>query len=136
MRVRSLMTRDPITAPADCTVRQALKIMMEHKIRHLPVVDDGVLLGMVSERDLRDECVPPLLGLAAKPFVDELLEQPLSTLVQDRILTIHDDTSVKAAIELLIRHKVGALLVMDDQDSLVGVLSYIDVLEAALELLP
>ena len=50
--VREIMTRDPITAPPDCSNEEAMTLMTERRFRHLPIVEDGKTLGMVSIGDL------------------------------------------------------------------------------------
>ncbi|MBI5516006.1 MAG: CBS domain-containing protein [Deltaproteobacteria bacterium] len=50
--VGDVMTREPMTVPQDCTIGEAMNLMTEHRCRHLPVVRDGELLGLVSIGDL------------------------------------------------------------------------------------
>ncbi len=52
MIANELMTRDPITVEADATIREARMLMWENDLRHIPVVEDGKLVGMVSIGDL------------------------------------------------------------------------------------
>jgi CBS domain-containing protein len=50
--VGDVMTREPVTVPPECTIGEAMNLMTEHRCRHLPVVRDGELLGLVSIGDL------------------------------------------------------------------------------------
>jgi len=50
--VSEIMTRDPITAPPDCSNEEAMSLMTERRFRHLPIVENGKTLGMVSIGDL------------------------------------------------------------------------------------
>jgi CBS domain-containing protein len=54
LRVRDLMTRDVITCSPDDTVKHAMKLMTQRHIRHLPVVEDGALISMISSRDVME----------------------------------------------------------------------------------
>lgn len=137
MKVADIMTRELHTAAPDWTVWEAMKVMKEQRIRHLPVVDDGLVLGIISERDLRDECVPPLVGIVARDQADDMLDQTLDAVLREDIITITPDTSLQAATRIFIEQRIGALLVVnDDDDTLAGILSVIDVLQAALPHLP
>ncbi len=59
MIANELMTRDPITVESDAMIREARMLMWENDLRHIPVVDDGALIGMLSDRDLRSYLPAP-----------------------------------------------------------------------------
>ncbi len=115
------MTPKVVTIKPTATVRQALKMLAELDVRHLPVVDEAQeLVGMISERDL--------LRLRRST---EVLNQPVSDVMSGDVLVVTPVTGVEEIIDLMTEHKIGALPVVDNDSQLVGIVSYVDVLRAA-----
>ncbi|RLB50169.1 MAG: hypothetical protein DRJ42_19420 [Deltaproteobacteria bacterium] len=129
--VAELMTTDVITLPADATIGEAMGVLAETEYRHLPMLDEGRVVGMLSDRDLRR--IEGLMALAVEDpaKTQEVLDQPAASLLSGEPVTIEGDASVAHAIDILVRERVGALLVVDGAGMLTGMLSYIDILEAA-----
>lgn len=113
MLVRERMSRRLITIGPDQTVSEASQILVRRRIRQLPVVRDGQLVGIVTNRDLRaaDPSSPVSMVMTAKPF------------------TIAPDAAVDEAARLLRAYRVGALPVVEAKQ-LVGILTVADVLDA------
>lgn len=129
MLARDIMTQKPITVQPQTRVREALEIMMNEDIRHVPVVEGNRLVGMVSDRDLRHLAFPMLLqDTDATPA----LAQAVGDAMSGGVVNTTADADVDDVIDLLLEHKVGALPVVDEADGdLVGIISYTDVLQAA-----
>lgn len=125
--VARLMTPDPITIGTDATLGDAAGAILEGSFRHLPVLDEDLrLAGVVSERDLR-----ALLGtdLIDWTTVEETrLEEPIGNVLVPSPVTVRPETPLADALELFTDERIGALPVLDDDDRLVGILSYVDVL--------
>jgi acetoin utilization protein AcuB len=120
VRVVDIMTSNPITASPTDSLSDAADLMDEYEIRHLPVVQAGQLVGIVSDRDLpRPREVAPL-----DP------EQPLSSLTTAGVVTVREDAPLSEAVNRVLRKRVGSLCVVDSEDRLVGILSVIDLLRA------
>ena len=132
MLVRSRMTRDVITASPTMTLAEAVAVTRRHRIRHLPVVQNGRLVGVASDRDLR-LAIPPQ-GSMPEEERRRLLETTRvgDVMVKD-VITISPDAPVEEAAALLAEHKIGCLPVLMD-GQLVGILSETDVLHAFVEL--
>ena len=134
MLVAACMTPDPITVGPDSTIYDAMQMMLERDIRHLPVVDErGELVGMLSDRDLRKFS---LSFSEDDAHVKERLRARVADLANTDLLTVSTEDELKDAIEQMLENKVGALPVVDPVESkLAGILSYVDVLRAASEML-
>jgi CBS domain-containing protein len=117
-RVSELMSPDPFAAGVDWTVARARELMEDRRIRHLPVVDErGVVVGLVTERDVR--------SLLAAPAT------PLGSVMRREIQTIEPEACVASAARHMLRFKLGCLLVVDDAGRLTGILTEADFLRWA-----
>jgi len=136
MIASEVMTRDPVSVGPGTSVAQVWNIMREMEIRHVPVVEGGKLLGIVSDRDLARVDVAGILSTEGADALRQELATPVVRIMSADVISIDTDTELSDAVELLIEHKVGALPVVEPETrELRGILSYIDVLRALLELL-
>jgi len=116
---RDLMTPNPTTLTAQASVAEAWELMRELEIRHVPVVQDGTLVGMLSDRDL------------ARVDLARMLAMPIVNVMSSDVIAVEPETELGEIIELLIEHRIGALpVVQPDTREVVGIVSYIDVLRA------
>lgn len=130
IKVVDVMTKNPLVMTPAETIGQADELMTENRIRQLPVVDEGALLGIITDRDIRS-------FLAQSAFVEpEERAKVLRTNVRDIMtaepLTLAPDDDLREAIELLIEEKIGGIPVVDQAEGLVGIVTYVDVLRCFL----
>ena len=123
--VATCMTRSPVTVDRSTTMAQALKIMEEHGFRHLPVVDEGRLVGLVSERNLR--VVENMRGIdsAFCTVGDFILEAPYS---------VAPDAPVREVARQMSVRKCGSAAVVDGEQ-VVGVFTTTDALAVLADVL-
>jgi CBS domain-containing protein len=129
MLVRDWMTTVLVTIRPDTPVAEAQHLMRHRHIRHLPVVEDGRLRGIISDRDVRTAMPSPATGLAAgeiRYLLDRLLVERVMT--RD-VITIGAGAPIGDAVALALTHRIGALPVMED-DRLVGIITETDLLRA------
>ncbi len=108
MFVAAVMTRPVETLDSARTASDAQELMRDRHFRHVPVVDDGHLVGIVSDRDVSD---------AAR-----LLREVMHT----QVISVTPDTPVESAAALMLDNKIGSLAVLDDRDELVGIVTESD----------
>lgn len=120
MMVRDVMRRRLVVIGPETPCEKARLLMDEHRIRHLPVVAAGRLIGMVSDRDLRS-AVREAPGTVARRI---MTPDPL---------TVTSQTRVEHAARLMLDARVGSLPVVDGD--LVGIVTYTDLLRALVEVL-
>jgi acetoin utilization protein AcuB len=125
MVVQEIMTRNPYAIEADQPVRDAMQRLLSEDIRHLPVLDNGMLVGMLSDRDVRGIASATLTG-----EVGDQLSAPVSDLMTGDPISVGPEADIGEVIDLMIENKVGALPVMAE-DRLIGIVSYVDVLRYA-----
>jgi len=122
MKVRNWMITDLIVVSPKDTVESAIQIMQQHSIRHLPVVEDNRLVGLVTESSLRPYLSPEKLRL---PLREVMIINPI---------TIDPEASIDEAARLIYKYKIGGLPVIS-QGKLVGIITITDILEAFIELM-
>ena len=131
MTVSELMTPDPVTVTPQASLADVWDLMRDLAIRHVPVLERGALVGMVSDRDIARLDLTAVLTLDGAAALRDELARPVIRVMSADVISVETETELADAIALLIEHKVGALpVVRPDTRELVGILSYIDVLRA------
>jgi acetoin utilization protein AcuB len=121
-RVRHLMTPAPLAISPETSVQEAYRLMQEQRLRHLPVCEDGRLVGLLSECDLRLVLPSPATSLAAHE-VHYLLERLTVAESMTRFpVTIGPHHALTEAASRMLSHKVQALPVTENR-RLVGILT-------------
>lgn len=128
---RELMTENPATLTAQATIAEAWDLMRELEIRHVPVIQDGALVGMLSDRDLARVDIASLLMAEGGGAAGQDFGMPIGGLMSTDVIFVQPETELSDVIDLLVESRVGALPVIDpDTRAVVGIVSYIDVLRA------
>jgi hemerythrin-like domain-containing protein/CBS domain-containing protein len=128
MIVREVMSSRPITVGANESIGCARATLRETHIRHLPVVDRGRLVGIVSDRDI-PVFDPEVASLHEARIA---LNQPTSSIMSRNLILTNPESDLTQVIDLMIEHTIGVLPVVDRESlELVGIVSYVDVLRAA-----
>lgn len=130
MHARDLMTKHPHVVDERATISEAMGLVSEHGVRHLPVIRDGKPIGVLSDRDLRR--VEGLLAadIDSRGTADKLLGGPVVALLEGEPVTVLDGATAKEVIAAMLDGYVGAVLVVDKHGALAGIISYVDVLRA------
>lgn len=129
MLVREWMTTDVVTASPALPIAEAHDLMRSRGIRHLPVVDRGRLVGILSDRDVRAAMPSPVTTLAVgearyllnRLRVEEVMSRP--------VITIRPDAPITEAVSVLLGRRIGALPVVDGT-RLAGIVTETDLLRA------
>lgn len=131
MTAGDLMTRNPATASPQASVAEVWDLMRDLEIRHVPVVEDGALVGMLSDRDLARLDMSRMVAFEGADALRQELSTPIVKVMNPDVIAIEPETDLGEIIDLLVEHKVGALPVLRlGSREVVGIVSYIDVLRA------
>ncbi len=122
MRVRDIMTTKVITVSSNTTVNKADEIMSKHKIRRLPVVDKGKLVGVISRDGIMNASTPYNIPIAPWKMGHYLFSRKVKEIMAKNPVTATPDMTATSAAYLAQRKKVGCLPVLDN-DKLVGILT-------------
>jgi acetoin utilization protein AcuB len=132
MFVRDYMARAPITIDKDTPVFKALSIMKNNKIRHLPVVSKGKLLGVVTEKNLFYLSPSPATSLSIFE-INSLMAEITVAEAMKKVPTVKPETTLEEAALLMREHKIGGLPVVEG-DVLVGLITESDIFDAMVKL--
>jgi acetoin utilization protein AcuB len=133
LTVRQYMTPDPITLQPEDSLMRALELMRLRSIRRVPLVLDGVFVGLLVEGDLK-RAEPSMLTNSQEEFTRVMEETPISRIMIKNPMTIRPDAPLLEAAETLYTTKYGALPVVEG-DTLVGILTDNDMMRALVDVL-
>ena len=144
MQVKEIMTSEVITVSTDESVEQCAKLLQEHDISGLPVLNAaGKVAGIITEGDLIRrasrikapgylEILGGLIYLGSpKKFVDELqraMSLEAGQLMSKNVISVKPEDTVEAAATLMVEKKISRLPVLDDNGKLVGIVSRRDIM--------
>lgn len=128
------MIRSVVTLTPEETLREAVRLLQSNRIRHLPVVDNSKVVGIVTDRDVKRATPSVLSGVDRDQYDRVLATTKVEQFMTREPRTVTPKTSLKAAVEIFLELKVGALPVVDD-GHLVGILTNVDILRVARDLL-
>jgi CBS domain-containing protein len=127
--VRDWMTTNPIIISSNCTLPEAYWLMVNNKIRRLPVVDQDILVGIVTLDDLRGKIPATLIGMDPLRASDMLTKLPVRHVMSENPKTIPADATLVEVARLMLEFKISALPVMDGA-WLVGIITESDIFRA------
>ncbi len=124
VKVSEIMVRKPLVAQVSHSVADVAKMLGMGGFRRLPVVNKGLLLGMITPRDI-------LRHLHSNGLAEKLPEQrqPVSRVMEKNVVTVRADQDVHEAVRIMISQKIGGLPVMEHQE-LAGIVTERDVVDA------
>ena len=125
--VREIMMGSPVTLRPTDTLDLANDIISLGRIRHIPVVESGQLVGLLSERDLIGAAATEIFGLGQKRKSALLKTVSIKDVMKKKVITIKPDTSIKDAAHLMADKKIGCVPVVES-GTLVGLLTTTDIL--------
>ena len=128
--VKNVMTENPLTLGPDAPLRQAVNLMRDRKIRHLPVVEDGGrLVGMLTDRDVRHAALVPALAQHLPWELRRLKALRIRDVMTWSVVTTHPEATLAQAGVTMFQRRIGSLPVVEE-GRLVGILTETDVLTA------
>ena len=135
VRVRDVMARPAVTFREGMLVGAAVKAMRSRNIRHAPVLDDkGHLVGIVSDRDLRQAVLGPALRDAFEDLDRTLRSQTVKDVMTWGVISTKPEALLREVAQLIHANKIGALPVVE-HDRVIGMLAAGDVLKAVVRML-
>jgi len=134
MRIKDVMTKNPITADSETLVLDAQKIMKEHNIRRLPIVDKGKLVGIITKHDLLEASPSPATSLSVYELNYLLSKMKVKDIMKKNPMTLTPDTPFEEALRIGQEKKIGSFPIMDN-GKLVGITTESDIIRFVTQVL-
>ncbi len=129
MRVETLMSHIVISVPGTTPVLEARALMLKEGIRHLLVIDDGRVQGIVTDRDIRLNLPSPATSLSVWEINHLLARLTVASVMTRSVIVIDPERDAREAARIMVDHKIGALPVLDGEH-LLGIITETDLLRA------
>ena len=126
-RVKHWMTRDVITITPDTSLHEAHRLMTEKRIRRLPVVDRGKLVGIVTLGDVRSAEPSAASTLSVWEMNNLLAKLKVSEIMTREPVTISQEATISTVAEIMLEKKFSGLPVVDEAGKLVGIITESDI---------
>ena len=134
MIVKEVMSKNPVTIGPATKLRALNELMKANNVRHVPVVKNGKMIGIVTEKDIRYAMIPEKIPGKKVPQGWNLDHLKVQDIMKDKTITIAQEAQVEEAARIIYGLKVHALPVMKN-DKLVGIISVMDILGIFIEMM-
>ncbi len=114
MRVRDIMSYNVVTVPSNTSISEAKRIMDAHRIKRLPVVDKGKLVGIVTQRGIESVSPSKATSLSVWELSYILEKTPVKEIMEKQVVTVTPDMDAEEAVATAQKRKVGSAVVVDD----------------------
>jgi len=128
MQIRDWMAKNVFTVEEDTSLLHVTRLMTEKKIRRLPVVDNGKLVGIISDRDVKDASPAKTTTLDVHELYYLFSEVKVRDIMTSDPIVLSGDDSVEKAAVIMLETKISGIPVTDEKNNLIGLLSETDVL--------
>ena len=134
--LHEIMTTSVTTLPHDGSLLNAVLLMRQTDLRHLPVVKNGAVIGLLSDRDV-NRAAPSRFGPLSQEEYNTIFQNtPIEKVMTKEPYTARPDTPVRDVVNILCERKIGAVPVVADTGVLVGIVTRADLLHLLQSLLP
>lgn len=130
MLIKNWMTKDPITVSEETSMIKAIHIMKERHFRRLPVVNAGRLVGIVTDRDLKEAAPSKATTLDVHELYYLLAELQVREIMSHDPVSVSENDTVERAAQIMLDHTISGLPVLDATGGLVGIITQSDVFRA------
>lgn len=134
-RVRDYMTKDVICTEKGATVSEIIDIMKEKNIHRVPVVEDGKLVGLVTEGMISNSGATQATSLSIYELNYLLSKTTAETVMIKKVITVSENELMEYATQLMLKHNIGCLPVLNYEGNVTGIVTQNDVFKCFLNVL-
>ncbi len=134
MLVKEWMAKSPLVIEENTSIIKATQLMKENKIRRIPVVKDGRLVGIVTDRDLKDATPSKTTTLDMHELYYLLSEIKVKDIMTSNPITLRETDSVERAAAIMLKDKISGLPVANDDNEVVGIITQTDILKVMISI--
>ncbi len=134
MLVKEWMAKDPIVIDENTSIMKATQMMKEHRIRRIPVVRDGKLIGIISDRDIKEAAPSKATSLDVHELYYLLSEIKVKDIMTPDPITLKENDSVEKAAVIMLENRISGIPIVDDNDHVIGVITQTDVFKVMISI--
>ncbi len=134
MLVKEWMATDVVTVDENASMMKATQIMKEHKIRRIPVVRRGKVVGIITDRDLKEAAPSKATSLDVHELYYLLSEIKVKDIMTPNPITIREDDTVERAAVIMLENRISGLPVVNDEGYVVGIITQTDVFKVLISI--
>jgi acetoin utilization protein AcuB len=134
MLVKDWMSQPVITVDVNDSMQTAMKLLKQHDIRMLPVLKNGKLIGIVTDRDLKRTSASDATTLEVHELLYLISTLKVEQIMTPNPITVPFDFTVEETAEVLLKHKISGVPVLDEKGSLAGVITQTDIFRVIISL--
>ncbi len=134
MSVKEWMAPNPVTIEDNASIMKANQLMKEYDIRRLPVVKQGELVGIVTDRDIKEAAPSKATSLDVHELYYLLSEIKIRDIMTSNPITIRMDDSVEKAAAVMLENRISGVPVVDDSGTVAGMITQTDVLKVLISI--
>ena len=127
MLVKNWMSKTVITIDTEDSIQDAMKLLKTHKIRMLPVIKKGKLVGVITDRDIKRASASDATTLSVHELNYILSKIKVKDVVSKRLITVPYDYTIEETAEVLLNNKISGLPVVDHDGKIVGTITQSDI---------
>ena len=127
MLVKEWMASKPIVVDENTSIMKATQIMKENNIRRIPVVRDGRLIGIISDRDIKEAAPSKATSLDVHELYYLLSEIKIKDIMTPDPITLRENDSVEKAAVIMLENRISGMPIVDDDNRVVGIITETDV---------
>ena len=135
MLVGDRMNRPVISVSPDMPINEALNLMKREHIRRTPVVHNGKLIGIISDKDLLNASPSPATSLSVWEMNYLLSKITVKDVMTRKVLSVSEDTPIEEAARIMADNKIGGMPVLNKEGKVVGIITETDLFKIFLELM-
>lgn len=135
MFVADRMSKNPITVTPDVKVDEAAALMKKHGFRRLAVVDEGRVVGIISDHDVMKVAPSPATTLSRFEINSLLAKMTVKEIMNKQVRTIHVDATIEEAALIMYREKIGGLPVVSGMGAIVGMITATDIFKTFVDVM-
>ncbi len=128
VKAREIMSENVLTITKDRPISEAWDLMKTHEIHHLPVVDNGLLIGLCTSNSILFRSI-----LSKDGGLEEIKNEIVEQVMVNRVLTTHGHTDIRKVAFMMSEYKLGCLPIMSETEQLIGIVTLSDIVKRLAE---
>ena len=133
MLIKDWMATTILTVDANTSVMRATRTMKENNIRRLPVMSHGKLIGVITDRDLKEASPSTTSDIDIHEMYYLLSEMKVKDVMTDNCIALKQNDTLEKAALVMLKERISGIMILDDEEKLVGLLSETDILRGFIQ---